>query len=309
MDDKHVCPICGKPTAKSYGNYQKDGLCVEHSQQKKDGLIFQCDKCGQWHKTGEKCNVKKIFAELPHEGFDHCVLCGKETDGVAFCKECYMKFPNHELLAMLNEKQTSKEQSKPVEETKEEKEDNIVIINSENKSRCITCGRQTDGLLFCPICYHKYNKMELLFRITECSKIELLDSSYENKIRCKDGHIVKSKSEKFIDDFLYEKKIFHAYEKALPYSLEKDLHPDFYLPNYLGEGMDVYIEHWGYNENNIDYTESKKFKMNIYRDLCKKKKITLVCTHEKKEIGDIEAVLERKLNKDFIIPYEINGEE
>ena len=302
--NKPACIVCGNPT----GGKGKD-FCYDCWKKKENGEIVQCEKCGNWIKAGEKCGCTKTFSELPNEGFEKCVLCGKETDGYAFCLECYKKHPNDTLLAILNGEVKIEREELMAEEIKEENTDNVVVINSENKSRCITCGRKTDGLLFCPICYHKYNKMELLFKITECSKIELLDSSYENKIRCKDGHIVKSKSERFIDDFLYENKIFHAYEKALPYSREKDLHPDFYLPNYLGEGMDVYIEHWGYNENNIDYTESKKFKMNIYKDLCKKKKMTLICTYEKKDMGDIDAVLERKLNKDFIIPFEINGDE
>lgn len=311
MEDKHVCPICGKPTAKSYGNYQKDGLCVEHSQQKKDGLIFQCDKCGQWHKTGEKCKAKKIFAELPREGFDHCVLCGKETDGVAFCKDCYMKYPNHELLAMLNGQ--TKKQTRPIEEIKEEaaqeKQNNVVVINSNNKAKCITCGRQTDGVLFCGTCYHKYKEKELLFKITNCTNVELLDEEYENKLTCKDGHIVKSKSEREIDNYLFEHGISHAYEKELPYSATDVLKPDFCLPNYLGNGEDVYIEHWGYNENNIRYTESKKFKLKIYKELCAKKKITLICTYEKTDIGKIDTVLNRKLTKEYIKIHEINGEE
>ena len=49
---------------------------------------------------------------------------------------------------------------------------NIIVINNENKSKCITCGKQTEGLLFCPSCYHKYNKKELLFKITGCSSVE-----------------------------------------------------------------------------------------------------------------------------------------
>lgn len=100
------------------------------------------------------------------------------------------------------------------EETIENQQQNkIIVINKENKSRCITCGRKTDGLLFCASCYQKYHKKELLFKITGCSNIELLDEDYEGKLICKDGHIVKSKSEREIDNYLFENGIPHAYEK------------------------------------------------------------------------------------------------
>lgn len=182
---------------------------------------------------------------------------------------------------------------------------NSVVINEQNKSRCIACGRSTDGLLFCTSCYHKFKHKTLLFRVTNCSNVELLDEDYEGRYTCKDGHIVKSKSEREIDNYLYEHGIMHAYERELSYgpSANEVLHPDFYLPDYLGQGKHVYIEHWGYNENNIQYTKTKKFKLPIYEKLG----ITLVCTDEKSDMGKIDTVLDRKLNKSFIKVGEINN--
>ena len=187
----------------------------------------------------------------------------------------------------------------------EKEETKIIIINEENKSRCITCGKKTDGLLFCGSCYHKYNKKELLFKITNCSSVELLDEDYEGRFTCKDGHVVKSKSEREIDNYLFEKGIPHAYEKKLPYGkTEKEvLHPDFYLKDYLGKDKHVYLEHWGYNENNRDYLKTKDFKMPIYEKLG----VTLVCTYEKTDTSDIEATLDRKLKKENIIENKINN--
>ncbi len=301
--NKPACIVCGNPT----GGKGKD-FCYDCWKKKESGEIVQCEKCGNWIKAGEKCGCTKTFSELPHEGFDHCVLCGKETEGVAFCKECYMKYPNHELLAMLNG-QTKAEQTNTQDEKEEKSNNRTIIVNAESKSKCITCGRHTDGLLFCPICYQKFHKKQLIFRITECSKVQLLDSDYENIYECDDGHIVKSKSERDIDNYLYAHKIIHAYEKAIAYSEKDELHPDFFLPNYLGDGKDVYIEHWGYSESNIEYTESKNFKLKIYRELCKKKKMTLICTHETTDAKRIRAVLDRKLDIDFIKENEINGED
>lgn len=248
-----------------------------------------------------------------------CPICGEPTFLV------YGKYPRKDGLckehsqALFNKKieqnehglfidaETKKVLSKtnhqnPTEEkTSEIQQDefnNIVVINEQNKSRCITCGKKTDGLLFCTGCYKKYHKKELLFKITECSSVELLDEDYEGRYTCKDGHVVKSKSEREIDNYLFEKGIPHAYEKELPYGkTEKEvLHPDFYLPHYLGKDKHVYIEHWGYDDNNRDYQKTKKFKLPIYEKLG----ITLVCTYEKTDTGDIDATLDRKLNKENI---------
>ena len=194
-----------------------------------------------------------------------------------------------------------------IQTTENSTPNNVIIINENNKSKCITCGKKTDGLLFCSECYRKYSKKELLFKITKCSAVELLDEDYEGRYTCKDGHVVKSKSERDIDNYLFENDIPHAYEKPLPYGkTEKEvLHPDFYLPHYLGKGKHIYIEHWGYNENNLQYTKTKKFKLPIYEKLG----ITLICTYEKTDAGDIDAILERKLNKQFIEENKINFKE
>ncbi len=312
MKEELICPICGEPTSVYMGNARKDKLCRKHGKLANAGEIEQCPDCGKWHETNKQCECKKAnYVELPNDGFNKCILCGNETTGYAFCIECWRKYTNEELLDILNNKKKSnlpnisQEDIQP--EAKEIESNNVIIIDDKNKSKCITCGRQTDGLLFCASCYRKYKNKELLFRIKNCTNIELLDEDYEGRYTCKDGHIVKSKSERDIDNYLYDHGIMHAYERELPYGANNNevLHPDFYLPDYLGQGKDVYIEHWGYNENNIQYTKTKKFKLPIYEKLG----ITLICTDEKADMAKIDTVLDRKLNKKFIIEGQINGEQ
>ena len=317
-----ICPICGDLTSSYMGNYRKDRLCKKHATDLKNGKLIQCDKCNQWHYIGEPCKCNRTkYTELPTDGFDKCVACGTTTNGYAFCRKCFKKFGEEELLDILNnadiEKSSDKEDTVNVVETISplpqnntpiiDEQNKTVVIDYNNKSKCITCGKQTDGLLFCAGCFHKYKNKELLFKITNCTSIELLEEDYEGRYTCKDGHVVKSKSERDIDNYLFEHGISHAYERELPYgATEKDvLHPDFYLPNYLGDGKHVYIEHWGYNENNIQYTKTKKFKMPIYKKLG----ITLICTYEKTDMGKIDTVLDRKLNKKYIIENQVNYED
>ena len=54
--------------------------------------------------------------------------------------------------------------------------------------------------------------------------------------------------------------------------------------------------------DNIQYTKTKKFKLPIYEKLG----VTLICTYEKTDTADIEAVLDRKLNKNYIKENTIN---
>ena len=322
MAEKMICPICGDVTSSYMGNYRKDRLCKKHATEFKNGKLIQCDKCNRWHYIDEPCKCNRTkYTELPTDGFDICVACGATTNGYAFCRKCFKKFSEEELLDILNnadiEKSSDKEDIVDVVETISplqqdntpiiDEQNKTVVIDFNNKSKCITCGKQTDGLLFCTGCFHKYKNKKLYIKITNCTSVELLEEDYEGRYTCKDGHVVKSKSERDIDNYLFEHGISHAYERELPYgATEKDvLHPDFYLPNYLGEGKHVYIEHWGYNENNIQYTKTKKFKMPIYKELG----ITLICTYEKTDMGKIDTVLDRKLNKRYITENQVNYED
>lgn len=183
-------------------------------------------------------------------------------------------------------KKTFVKEKKEIKETKTESDDAVVV-------KCIACGKETkNGNLFCGPCYYKFRDKKLLVEITNCKEITILDDSYEGKFTCTDGHIVKSKSEMIIDNWLFDHNIPHAYEKKLPIDNDEkhDLHPDFCLPGYGEDTDDIYIEYWGYNEKNIEYTKSKNYKMKIYKNL----KVTVICLEEK-DIMDISASLSRKL--------------
>lgn len=338
MNEEFNCPICGEPTFKFYGNYRKDKLCSKHATELKNGNIEIIDKNeyldeeeillndniniyidSKTYKILNETIPKNIsnklknYFEFPKDNHKNCIICNNPSYGYAFCKECYY---NENIITLQragerNKNQLNNKTAEDIEVKKtvlpQENKNNVVIINETNKSKCITCGRQTEGLLFCSACYHKYKNKELLFKITNCTNVELLDESYEGRYTCPDGHIVKSKSERDIDRYLFEKNIPHAYEIELSYGPSENeiIHPDFFLPHYLGKDKHVYIEHWGYNDNNISYTKTKKFKLPIYKQLG----ITLICTDEKKDASKIDAVLDRKLNKKFIKENEINFDD
>ncbi|MDQ1340722.1 MAG: Glycerol kinase [Campylobacterota bacterium] len=87
------------------------------------------------------------------------------------------------------------------------------------------------------------------------------DSSFREKFvakhRATDGHMVRSKAEMLIDNWLYMAEIVHAYERKLP--IEEEVYCDFYIPT--GK---VYIEFWGL-ENDPQYVKRKEIKKEIYK--------------------------------------------
>ncbi|MBE8157982.1 MAG: hypothetical protein HAW59_01090 [Betaproteobacteria bacterium] len=104
------------------------------------------------------------------------------------------------------------------------------------------------------------------------------------EFRATDGHMVRSKAETLIDNFLYTAGIVHAYERKLP--IEEDAYCDFYLP-----GGKVYIEFWGL-ENDAKYAARKKQKLEIYA----KYKFNLIELADK-EVENLDDHLPRLLLK------------
>ena len=80
-------------------------------------------------------------------------------------------------------------------------------------------------------------------------------TKYPATLRTIDGHLVRSRAELLIDNWLYTSSIVHAYEKQVP--VKEDLFCDFYLPK-----GDVYIEYWGLD--NEKYQKRKRIKKQIY---------------------------------------------
>jgi len=163
----------------------------------------------------------------------------------------------------------------------------VVALDAEKPlSKCIICKKDSNGFLFCKECYKEYKNKELLIRINKCTEIELLDETYDGIYTCKDGHRVKSKSERSIDDYLFENDIPHIYEREVYVKkYDKVLRPDFYLPK-----KDIYIEHWGFGESNKAYTESKKYKLELYEE----QGFTVISTYEK-DMQNPEMSLKKKL--------------
>lgn len=76
------------------------------------------------------------------------------------------------------------------------------------------------------------------------------------QFRATDGHMVRSRAEMLIDNWLYMQGVVHAFERKLP--IEEEVYCDFYLPKNK-----VYIEYWGM-ENDPKYAARMRAKKEIY---------------------------------------------
>jgi len=103
-----------------------------------------------------------------------------------------------------------------------------------------------------------------------------------SKIKCLDDHLVRSKGELIIDNYLYILGIKHLYEKKIKI-LKHKIKCDWYLPEY-----EVYIEYWGFHGKN--YLKRKKEKIKLYR----KAKLKLISI-ENYMFSDIYSNLSKKL--------------
>ncbi len=104
------------------------------------------------------------------------------------------------------------------------------------------------------------------------------------KLRATDGHLVRSKAELLIDNWLYVSEVTHAYERKLP--VEEEVYSDFYIPT--GK---VYIEYWGLDDDS-KYSFRKEEKLKIY-----KKYDFHVIELTEKEVQNLDDTLPRLLLK------------
>lgn len=161
-------------------------------------------------------------------------------------------------------------------------------------SRCEECKIQKKGNK--PLCYECYLKNKKTFEKKSLgynpSEIEKEDKSFRDKfkatIRAEDGHMVRSRAEKMIDDWLYHKGIVHAYERRVP--IEEEVYCDFFIPI----GQKVWIEFWGLKEEK--YLKRKELKKQFYK---KHNKHLIELTN--KDIENLDDILPIKL-RPFLPP-------
>ena len=152
--------------------------------------------------------------------------------------------------------------------------------NSADELTCIICGEPSNGKHFCIKCYKEFANKVLYIQVKKCKEFTKLESEYESDFMCEDGHLVKSPYEKIIDNWLYQENIKHAYERKIDIDETHDITPDFFIPEYEGT-KNIYVEFWGYGEENIKYQKIKQYKLDLYPELIKRGNMAVVYLNKK----------------------------
>lgn len=200
-----------------------------------------------------------------------CQICGKNSGIYPLCKE-HLEMKNQGLV--IKNEATGKW---AIKET-----------NNSN-SKCLLCGSPTtNGNLFCKEHYFKYKDKTITVTIKNLKDFNIIDEYGNRDVKTANGMFVRSQQEKIIYDELYSRGIRCEYEKVEFYKDAngdtKELHPDFYLPDYK-----LYIEHWGYeNTKDKKYIEEKQFKEKIYKE----KNLKIAGTSSE-DIKDIKKAIDR----------------
>ena len=130
-------------------------------------------------------------------------------------------------------------------------------------SKCVDCGIWKKGDK--PRCYDCFlkDKNSNKKQAPDYKKTELEAEEHDFRTKfpaaylTEDGHMVRSKAEQVIDNWLYHKGIVHAYERKVP--IEEEVYCDFFIPL----GTKVWIEFWGLEEE--QYLKRKEIKKNFYK--------------------------------------------
>lgn len=123
------------------------------------------------------------------------------------------------------------------------------------------------------------------------------------------GEQVKSRDEKAIADFLFTHNVDYIYEKRVKWADTAEdkgpYEPDFYLPEY-----DIYIEHWGVDENgevaewftksSQEYLEQRDWKRREFKD---KNKELVETFHYEYRNDNLEQRLKDRL-KEYSVTFE-----
>jgi hypothetical protein len=163
-------------------------------------------------------------------------------------------------------------------------------LKAEGKvTKCKDCGIWKEGTYpLCKDCFYLSKKNEEKKSASyKPSEVEVEEKTFRSKFeatfRTEDGHMVRSKAEQSIDNWLYHKRIVHAYERKLP--IEEEMYCDFYIP--IGN---IWIEYWGLDEEK--YNKRKELKKTLYE----KHEKNLIELFDK-DIENLDDVMPKKLTK------------
>lgn len=202
-----------------------------------------------------------------------CCICNDPSDGDTICSSCYE-------CSKVIKKELPFEKTKNYDAVNKYYEELMIdaIVSDTQKEREAACLKllALEDILdekykkpainktidfFYDLKYSEKDSLFKKYNLKKRGKSKEKEDKYDpnhKRYKSEDGHIVRSKGEREIDNFFYKNNIDHVYEKFYkhPKSGETFL-PDFYLPEY-----NLYIEYFGkYGDENYDKDRDKKIPM------------------------------------------------
>jgi len=279
MENNHKCPICGEVTSSYMGNYRKDGLCRKHANDLKNGTLSK-DENNKWvygkqfkvtqitNPFAVDKNVKSVERQVQEDG--KCIVCGKVARDGALCRDCY-----YEMIDYMDDFDKNQKVF--------ELSDHYFNLRSaiyRMETFDAVCANSKRLMALAVLTKELYHTTSLTDRVVEDIKeiikqkspkiehkvsknAEQRDAHREETMRTMDGHYVKSKGERDIDDIFYENRIVHCYEKKVPItSDEPAVVADWFIP-VTDSRHGVYVEYWGRNDE--EYLKNKARKQKQYK--------------------------------------------
>lgn len=291
-----TCQICGANS----GIYP---LCIKHLEMKAKGQVVKNEDSGKWELTDSK------DTDLTSS----CYVCGDETiNNYKLCKECY--YQKEDVVDEVSYEYNLTEAKDYYDnlksyyfKTKSKNTELDVLIkmiaiaeiidNEHNNKYYIDKVYKDIQEIKNKKKVYQDNKKEKIQDETPADKqttfeTEQLDyrKMYPADKHCEDGHYVRSKSEKIIDNYFTSRKITHWYEtKLIDDDTGEEFYPDFYLPEILGNGKGIYIEHFGLDNEN--YQKKSERKIALFQKLGEEYIITT-----EKDINNVEDYLDRQIS-------------
>jgi hypothetical protein len=278
------CQICGEPS----GYFP---ICRSCNELKDKGEVKKCDDCGKWMKSNKPLckdcwskSVGKQPATIPttsiqtgtHISVDNSNSSSQGQKIELYTKMLIQAWDDGVLTKAEKDLLRTLRNTLGISEETHEKIEQEVMNANKTLIEAIKESEKTA------------NALENDFR-----------NKWPPKLRTEDGHVVRSKGERDIDNWLYSKEIVHIYEKNEINTDRQEVYCDFYLPydkdgEFLGNRKGgIYIEYWGLAEK-AEYAERMKQKQEFYN----KKGLILVEIVEA-EMNDPTTVLPKKFIKYF----------
>lgn len=214
-----------------------------------------------------------------------CLLCGLPSGNYFYCKKCYPKSKSLELYRVML--------TKAWEDGKISSDERELMLALKN-----FFGISDDLHLKIEEEVKSSNK-DLIQVAEELEKINNeFEKDYRRKFlpsfRTEDGHYVRSKNERELDNWFFSKEIVHIYEKNEINIQGQEVYCDFYLPydskgKFIGNQKGgIYVELWGLTEK-----EEYAKRMNQKKEFYKEKGLLLIDIYEQ-ELHDLSTLLPKK---------------